>query len=284
MQYCGNCGVPLTSQEALAGQCPVCHAPVSPPPETIPAPTYDETPDRPQAHSFPEQVPAQPHHPARAGMHISVLGQVDVAGKIELQPPPAKRSSSRALVALLALVVLLLALSVAAVALVVINPHSGQVTTSIVTATAAAHATETATTSATAVIGVEGGTLPAGQPTHIAGTGTPHTSTTTTPGASPTSSPNAPVLVVTPNSFTLSVCAANKVTFSIENTGGSTLKWVASSHYTLSQSQDVLAAGGSDSVTASNILQSGTVTVTATDINGNPLPSSPQTVTVTCKL
>jgi hypothetical protein len=211
-------------------------------------------------------------------MHISVLGQVDIGGKIELQQP--KKSSTGAIAVLLALVGLLLVLSAIAVAFFVINPHSGHIVPLSETATSIAHATGTSAIPATAIVGFASGTPSAGQPTHTPGTGTPHSSKTPTP----TTSPNAPVLVVTPQSFTLSVCAENKVTFSVVNSGGSALKWTASSGYTLDHSQGVVAPGSSDSVTASKILQSGTVTISATDIDGNPLSSSPQSVTVTCKL
>jgi len=210
-------------------------------------------------------------------MHI---WQVDIGGKIELQPPP-KRSSSRALIVLLALVGLLLVLSSVAVAFFVINPHSGRVTLSTATATSVAHATGTAGIPATAIVGVTNGTP--GQPTHVPGTGTPHTSATATTPPSP------PVLEVTPQSITKTLCAGGQLTqatFTIQNGGGDTLKWTASSSntkYSITPSQGVVAPGDSpQSVTVSNIFQSGTVTVSATDVNGNPLPSSPQTVTVKC--
>jgi len=94
--------------------------------------------------------------------------------------------------------------------------------------------------------------------------------------------PVPPILSVAPTTIRITACAGTLTTtqFTITNTGGTPFSWAASpsvSSYKLNPSSGSLGAGMHQTVTVSNILLSGTITITA------PIAqSSPQQVIITC--
>jgi serine/threonine protein kinase len=122
-------------------------------------------------------------------------------------------------------------------------------------------------------------------------TATPRPNSTAMPTASPsaggsptpipTATPVPPILSVSPTTITLTTCLAiTQAQFTVANTGGTSLSWTASdngSGYQISPASGSLAAGGQETVTVSNILLSGSVTVSAPNAQ-----HSPQHVGITC--
>jgi hypothetical protein len=99
------------------------------------------------------------------------------------------------------------------------------------------------------------------------------------PTVTPTSTPTLPILSVSPTSITLTTClAVTQTQFIVANTGGTSLSWTATgSGYQISPASGSLPAGGHETVTVSNILLSGSVTVSAPNAQ-----HSPQGVSITC--
>jgi hypothetical protein len=72
----------------------------------------------------------------------------------------------------------------------------------------------------------------------------------------------------------------NKAQFTVANTGGTPMSWSASAGgtgYTVTPSSGSIEPGEHETVTVSNILRSGTVTITAPSAH-----NSPQRVSITC--
>jgi hypothetical protein len=93
--------------------------------------------------------------------------------------------------------------------------------------------------------------------------------------------PAPPILSVSPTSITLTTCLAiTQTQFTVANIGGTSLSWTASatgSGYQMSPASGSIATGGQTTVTVSNILLSGSVTVSAPGAQ-----HSPQRVSITC--
>jgi len=97
---------------------------------------------------------------------------------------------------------------------------------------------------------------------------------TVSTGPVPTSTPTPPILSVSPTNFPGLLCvnlAPQK--FTIYNNGGSLMEWSASwtVGYSVSQSSGSIVAGGSQQVSVSSILLSGTVTITAPGAENSPV-------------
>jgi hypothetical protein len=87
--------------------------------------------------------------------------------------------------------------------------------------------------------------------------------------------------LISPTAINLSACLAiTQAQFTVANTGGMSLSWTASDNgrvYQISPGSGSIAAGGQETVTVSNILLSGSVTVSAPNAQ-----HAPQQVTITC--
>jgi hypothetical protein len=113
---------------------------------------------------------------------------------------------------------------------------------------------------------------------------TPRGSPTPSPGATPsptaTGTPAPPTLSVSPTTIPLFACVAAQTQFTITNTGGQVLTWSVSASvtgYQISPGSGSIDPGLQETVTVSNILQSGIVTVSAPGAR-----NAPQQVSITC--
>lgn len=126
-----------------------------------------------------------------------------------------------------------------------------------------------------------GGIVMPGTASAPGGAPTPVPTATPLPIPTATATPAPAVLSVSPTTITLSAClAVTQAHFTITNTGGMPLSWTASdngSGYQISPGSGSIAAGGQETVTVSNILLSGNVTVSAPNAQ-----RSPEHVTITC--
>jgi serine/threonine-protein kinase len=122
------------------------------------------------------------------------------------------------------------------------------------------------------------------RPSDPAAPGTsPSAGTSPTPVPTATLTPALPIMSVSPTTITLTTTTRLAVTqtqFTVANIGGTSLSWTALDNgggFRLSPASGSIAAGGHETVTVSNILLSGSVTVSAPGAQ-----NSPQTVTITC--
>ena len=245
MQECGTCGARWveTSQPSPVTHCPWCGALLSADGET--PTTHPATLDQPLAPHLHPQRP-QRRRPARWLRGVPGLG-------------------------VLALCVLLSLLLYALV-------QSGGFR--VVVAPSACSNSNASSASDAPTATLAGG--PGGNPPSTTRTAavSPSPATSPTASASPTATPVPPTLDVSPTSFDFTLCLGNQPTFTVSNTGGAPFSWTATASglgYTLSPSSGTLGGGELTVVQVSNILSSGTITVT-----GAGARNSPQHVTITC--
>lgn len=288
--YCGTCGHYLDEPALRVGRCPQCGTPVA---------SSDDTPGHGN-----DALLAMPTQASDAGAGAAPLsedtrpsdgegGQIGRdslarwgVGRHRDRQPHRRQVSPVWAFALLAAVILVLAgAAIATLAhrdplSIVLAPFTSSNASSQSFSGNADRASGTATPPSTA-----GQTpLPGGAPVPTASASpssspAPSPVATTTPTPIPTSTPVPPILSVAPTAITLTTCVAATTQFTLINTGGTPFSWTASpsGSYKLSPGNGSLGAGMYQTVTVSNVLLSGTVTVTAPTAQ-----SSPQHVSITC--
>jgi cytoskeletal protein RodZ len=295
--YCGMCGFSLDETALRAGRCPHCGAPIDSRDDVADIPT------RPDA--ILADVPAQsPPYVAAAGFEAAGTRaessdtlperqesrlQEDIGRNRGRRSRRRRRPRGVSRIwqfAFLALVLFLLA-DLAVYALTQRNPLSVVVspfTSSSASASsdassissAGSTATASGTSTAAATSQTPARTLPPGGATGPSG------SPTQSAASAPTATPVPPTLSVSPTTFTLTTCppVIDKPQFTVANTGGTPMSWSASaggSGYAITPSSGSIDPGEHETVKVSNILRSGTVTITAPNAH-----DSPQQVRITC--
>jgi predicted Ser/Thr protein kinase len=128
-----------------------------------------------------------------------------------------------------------------------------------------------------------GGTAMPSTSSSLGGAPTPVSTATPlpVPTTAATATPAQPILLISPTAINLSAClATTQAQFTVANTGGMSLSWTASDNgraYQISPGSGSIAAGGQETVTVSNILLSGSVTVSAPNAQ-----HAPQHASITC--
>jgi hypothetical protein len=292
LRFCGQCGTNLTAAALQAGRCAQCGAAIEYSGDTL-GPDGVAPPGDTPTHLMERASAAVPATDA-AATRISSTEAISARqpdergwpyiagsqGPLQVGPyvtrPQATRRTRWALALFLAVPLVLAGTSVLMLTQTGIFAFLAPSSSTHAGATSGATASASSAGATSTAAGVSRASTQTPMPGATASvTGSP--TATASPQGSPV--PGPAYLYVYPPTISVLLCGLGQTkTFTITNKGGTTMEWSASATmYRITPSSGTISAGGSQTVTVSNIYLNGTVTVTAPKA-----ANSPQQVTIKC--
>lgn len=274
MRYCGSCGAPLNPAILAEGRCEVCGAAITPTGDVI-TPGRGTSARLDEAHTFPADDPLGDTAPTRGASFPGGTQLADSTGRLRATPVRATTRTSSIVLVLVGVLVLGLVgiLLFSNVAGALLGRTAGAVHTSSSTG-------NTTSSGSTSTQPTAGATKP---PMHATATSaaTPGNGATATAMPTATPTPVPPTIDIYPQSVTGLSCNNHRTSFSLSNTGGSSLHWSASpsnKEYSVSPMSGAQPSGApAITVMVSHIYGPGNIT-----ISDPHATNSPQTFQIIC--